>query len=127
MVFVLLFIILLLGLTVVFSKAADWFEQSKGINIVPAALIDTVGEIIFIYQYTNFENNEIKMNIWIGIAIIIFLAIIIMNLMKYGLKDGILASLAEIVFSMSAVIIIIGILLAVISQNMPKGSRRKRK
>lgn len=43
MVFVLLFIILLLGLTVVFSKAADWFEQSKGINIVPAALIDTVG------------------------------------------------------------------------------------
>lgn len=127
MVFALLFIILLLGLIVVFSKAAEWFEQSKGINIVPAALVNMVAEIILVYQYTNSENDAIKMNLWIGIAIIIFLTIIIMNLMKYGLKDGILASLAEIVFSISAVIIIVGILLAVISQNTSNGSRRKRK
>lgn len=127
MVFALLFIILLLGLTVVFSKAAEWFDQSKGINIVPASLVNMVAEIILVYQYTNSENDAIKMNLWIGIAIIIFLTIIIMNLMKYGLKDGIFASLAEIVFSISAVIIIIGILLALISQNTSNGSRRKRK
>lgn len=127
MVFALLFIILLLGLTVVFSKAAEWFDQSKGINIVPASLVNMVAEIIFVYQYTNSENDAIKMNLWISIAIIILLTILIMNLMKYGLKDGIFASLAEIVFSISAVIIIIGILLALISQNTSNGSRRKRK
>lgn len=120
----LIFVFLLFGLTIAFKKAADWFRINKGINIVPAALIDTVAEMLFIFNY---GTEQTKNNIWLGIAIAIVLAIVVFNLMNYGFKDGILTSLAEMIFSISAAFLIACILVAESQKNAQKQKKRKRK
>ncbi len=38
----LIFILLLLGLTAVFKRVAEWFDDVKNINIVPATLREII-------------------------------------------------------------------------------------
>lgn len=103
MVIALLLIPLLIGLTAVFSIVAEWFVENKKINIIPATVLNLIAGIIFMLNYGGATTiNSLGM----GAAVSIILAIIILNLNKYGLKTGALASLAELVFSISAAFII---------------------
>ena len=116
----LIFIFLLVVLTAIFNKVAEWFQKNKNINIIPAALIDMLAVIIFIYNY----GSEYAKNIlWMCVAIIIVLIIIVFNLIKYGLKNGVLASMAELVFSISAAFLIVCIIVA----GSQKGKYKRKK
>ncbi len=114
-------VVVLLGLGGIFMKAADWFQDTKGINIIPAALIEVVSAVIFVFNY---GEDEISSIIWMCVAIAIVLAVTIFNLTKYGLKDGALASLAELVFSVSVVFIFLVMLLS--GNNKTKRKNRRR-
>ena len=114
---VILSIFLLLGLTAAFKKVSEWFQDNKGMNIIPPALIDMVAVLIFMFHY---EGEKTEDTIWICVAIAIVLVIIVFNFIRYGLKNGALASLAELVFSVSAAILV-AFLIAASSQ------KRKRK
>lgn len=103
----LIFVFLLIGLTAFFKKAAEWFQNNKNINIIPAALIEMVAVFVFLGTYGSEYADEI---VWMWISVAIVLAITVFNLIKYGIKDGILASLAELVFSISAALLIACIL-----------------
>lgn len=114
------FILLLLGLTAVFAKVAEWFQENKKINITPVALIDVIAEIIFIVHYGSKDTRDI---VWMCMAIVIIIVIVVFNLFKYGLKDGAFASLAELVFSISAAFLILCVFLA--SGQSGKKKRKK--
>lgn len=103
----LIFVFLLIGLTAFFKKAAEWFQNNKNINIIPAALIEMVAVFVFLGTYGSQYTDEI---IWMWISVAIVLVITVFNLIKYGIKDGILVSLAELVFSISAALLIACIL-----------------
>lgn len=104
-----IFIFLLLGLTVIFKKVAEWFQDTKDINILPASLIEMVAVIIFMFNF----GSELKEDIiWTCISILIIVIVTIFNLIKYGIKDGALLSLAELIFSVSAAFLIAFIFLA---------------
>lgn len=103
----LIFVFLLIGLTAFFKKAAEWFQNNKNINIIPAALIEMVAVFVFLGTYGSEYADEI---VWMWISVAIVLVITVFNLIKYGIKDGILASLAELVFSISAALLIACIL-----------------
>lgn len=103
----LIFVFLLIGLTAFFKKAAEWFQNNKNINIIPAALIEMVAVFVFIGTYGSEYADEI---VWMWISVAIVLVITVFNLIKHGIKDGILASLAELVFSISAALLIACIL-----------------
>ncbi len=120
MAIVLIFILVLLGLTAVFAKVAEWFQEHKNINIIPAALIDIIAVIIFCLHY---EIEDTKDIIWLCVAIVIILVIIVFNMINYGFKNGIFASLAELVFSISATFLVVCVL-AVSSQN---GKQKRKK
>lgn len=119
MAIAILFILLLLGLTAVFAKAAEWFQENKK-NITPAALIDVIAEIIFILHYGSKETRDI---VWMCVAIVIVIVIIAFNLFKYGLKDGVFASLVELVFSISAAFLI---LCAIVASGQNGKKKRKK-
>lgn len=120
----LIFIILLIGLTAYFKKAAEWFIENKNINIIPAALIEMVAVIVFMFTYGSEYTDEI---IWMWVSVSVVLAITIFNLVKCGLKDGALASLAELVFSISAAFLLAYILVASGSKKKSKKTRYRRK
>ena len=103
----LIFIIALIGLTACFKKASEWFDKNKGINILPGALVEMVAVIIFMFTYGSEYNNDVT---WMWVSIAVVLAVTIFNLIRHGLKDGILASLAELVFSISAAFLLACIL-----------------
>lgn len=103
----LIFVFLLIGLTAFFKKAAEWFQNNKNINIIPAALIEMVAVFVFLGTYGSEYADEI---VWMWISVAIVLVITVFNLIKHGIKDGILASLAELVFSISAALLIACIL-----------------
>ena len=119
MAIVMILIFLLIVLTAVFIKVAEWFQEIININIMPAALIDMIAGIVFILHYGNKDTKDI---IWMCVAIAIVLVIIVFNLIKYGFGYGALASLAELVFSISAAFLVVCILIAS-SQN----GKQKRK
>lgn len=103
----LIFVFLLIGLTAFFKKAAEWFQNNKNINIIPSALIEMVAVFVFLGTYGSEYADEI---VWMWISVAIVLVITVFNLIKYGIKDGILASLAELVFNISAALLIACIL-----------------
>ena len=103
----LIFVFLLIGLTAFFKKAAEWFQDNKNINIIPAALIEMIAVFVFLGTYGSEYTDEI---VWMWISVAIVLVITVFNLIKYGVKDGILVSLAELVFSISATLLIACIL-----------------
>lgn len=123
MVKTLVFVLLLIGLTSGFKKVADWFQHNKSINIVPAALIEMLAVIIFMVTYGSEHTAEI---VWMWVSVAIVLAIIIFNLIRYGVKDGTLASLAELIFSVSAAFLLI-LILASRSQKTKRKKTRHRK
>lgn len=115
---------LLAILTAVFKIVAMWFQLNRNINIIPAALLDMTAAIIILFNY---DGESTKNMIALYAAIVMMLAIIVFNLMKYGLKYGILASMAEIVFAASAAILIVLILIAESQNSKNTRSKRKRK
>lgn len=119
----LIFVILLIGLTTFFKKAAEWFQDSKDINIIPAALIEMVAVFVFLGTYGSENTNEI---IWMWVSVAIVIAITVFNLIKHGLKDGVLASLAELIFSISAAILVACIIVTS-GKKTRKKTRYKRK
>ncbi len=120
----LIFVFLLIGLTAYFKKAAEWFVDNKNINIIPAALIEMVAVIVFMFTYGSEYTDEI---IWMWVSVAVVIAVTIFNLIKYGLKDGALASLAELVFSISAAFLLACILVASGSKKKNKKTRYRRK
>lgn len=119
----LIFVFLLIGLTAFFKKAAEWFQNNKNINIIPAALIEMVAVFVFLGTYGSEYADEI---VWMWISVAIVLVITVFNLIKYGIKDGILVSLAELVFSVSAALLIACILVTS-GQKTRKKTRYRRK
>lgn len=119
-----LFVLLLVGLTAVFKTVAEWFLLNRNINIIPAALLDMTAAIIIIFNY---GSETTKNRIAMYAAIVMILAIIVFNLMKYGLKYGIFASLAELIFAASATFLIVLILIAESQNSKNTRSKRKRK
>ena len=119
----LVFVLLLIGLTAFFKKAAEWFQDNKNINIIPASLIEMVAVFIFLGTYGSEYTNEI---IWMWVSVVVVIAITVFNLIKYGVKDGILVSLAELVFSISAAILIAFIVVASSKKSKVKKNRYKR-
>lgn len=119
----LIFVFLLIGLTAFFKKVAEWFQNNKNINIIPAALIEMVAVFVFLGTYGSEYADEI---VWMWISVAIVLVITVFNLIKYGIKDGILASLAELVFSISAALLIACILVTS-GKKTRKKTRYKRK
>ena len=119
----LIFVLLLIGLTAFFKNAAEWFQDNKNINIVPAAFIEMIAVFVFMGTYGSEYTDEI---IWMWVAVAIVLVITLFNLIKYGIKDGILASLAELVFSISAALLIACILVTS-GKKTRKKTRYKRK
>lgn len=119
-----LFALLLIGLTAVFNTVAEWFQTSRNINIIPAALLDMTAAIIIIFNY---GNEATKNRVAMYAAIVMILAITIINLIKYGVKYGILASIAEIIFAASATFLIVLFLLAESQNSKNSRSKRKRK
>ncbi len=120
---ILLFVVLLLSLTGAFMKAADWFQDTKGINIVPAALIEMVSVVIFVFNYGKDETGNI---IWLCVAIAIVLVVTIFNLMTYGAKHGALVSLAELLFSVSVVFLFLYMLLSNGARKSRRGNHRRK-
>ena len=114
---------MLIGLTAFFKKAAEWFQNNKNINIIPASLIEMVAVFIFLGTYGSEYTDEI-IRMWVSVAIVV--AITIFNLIKYGVKDGILVSLAELIFSISAAVLIAFILVASSKKSKVKKNRYKR-
>lgn len=82
----LIFVFLLIGLTAFFKKVAEWFQNNKNINIIPAALIEMVAVFVFLGTYGSEYADEI---VWMWISVAIVLVITVFNLIKYGIKDGI--------------------------------------
>ena len=105
----LIFVFLLLGLTAVFKKIAEWFENTKNINIIPASLIEMPFVVVFMVTYGSEYTNEI---IWMWVSVAVVIAVTIFNLVKYGLKDGALVSIAELVFSVAAALLFICIIVS---------------
>lgn len=120
MVFAIIFFVLLLVLMIVLNKVTVWFQENKNINIIPAMLIDMIAESIFIFNYGS--ENE-KGIIWICVAITIAFMVIVFNLIKYGFKDGILASFAELIFSVVTVFFIACIFIASSKKSKRKGKK----
>ncbi len=116
----LLVILLLIGLCAAFKKTAEWFKHTKNINIVPAAFIEMIAAIIFMFTYGSTYTDEI---VWMWVSIAIVIAITIFNLIKHGLKDGLLASLAELIFSASAALLLLSYLVV----RNERSTKRKRK
>lgn len=115
---------LLAILTAVFKIVAMWFQLNRNINIIPAALLNMTAAIIILFNY---DGKSTKNMIALYAAIAMILAIIVFNLMKYGLKYGILASMAEIIFAASAAFLIILILIVESENSKNTRSKRKRK
>lgn len=115
---------LLAILTAVFKIVAMWFQLNRNINIIPAALLNMTAAIIILFNY---DGKSTKNMIALYAAIAMILAIIVFNLMKYRLKYGILASMAEIIFAASAAILIILILIVESQSSKNTRSKRKRK
>ena len=120
MAIAIIFIFLLIGLICVFQQVVEWFEENKGINIIPAALIETIAGVIIMVNYGSSETKDI---IWMWVAIAIVFIIIVFNLIRYRLKDGALASFAELVFSIPAAFLIICALIA----STQKGNKKRKK
>ena len=116
----LLVILLLIGLTGLFTKAANWFKYNKNINIVPASFIEMIAVIIFMFTYGSTYTDEI---IWMWVSIAIVVTVTIFNLIKYGLKDGLLASIAELAFSSATALLLLSYLI-VRSDNKTKKKRK---
>ncbi len=73
---------------------------------------------LFVFNYGGKSTEEI---IWVWVSVAIVLAVTLFNLIKYGLKNGLLASLAELIFSVAIVFALLGIL---VSRNQ-KTKRKK--
>ena len=117
---VLIVVILLLVLTATFNSVADWFEETKNIDILPVALIDVVAVIVFIFACVDKPSGA---NIWMGLSGAVVLGTVVYNMVQHGYKDGALASLAELVFSISAAFLIIFLLSGT---NSKKDKKKKR-
>lgn len=113
----LIFILLLGVLTIGFKKAITWFADNKNINIVPGTFVEMIAVIVFMFTYGS-ENTRDIIFMWVSVAVV--LAITTYNFIKYGLKDGALASVAELGFSASAAFLLVCIFVA-------RGSQKKRK
>ena len=103
-----------------FIKAIEWFQNNKNINIIPATLIDVFAIIIFLWNY---DGDHTKNLILMYTAIAVILIIIVFNLLSYGLKDGLLVSFAELIFSIPAALLIVLILVA----GSQKGNKKRKK
>lgn len=68
-----------------------------------------VAVIVFMFTYGSKSTDEM---IWMWVSIAVVLVVTIFNSIKYGLKDGALASLAELVFSISAAFLLTCILVS---------------
>lgn len=115
---IIVFVFLLIGLTAGFKKAADWFQYSKNINIVPAAFIEMIAVVIFMFTYGSRYTDEIT---WMWASVAIVIAVTVFNLIKHGVKDGLLASLAELAFCIS-----VAFLLACILVSRSQKTKRKK-
>ena len=120
----LIFVFLLIGLTADFKKAADWFQYKKNINIVPAAFIEMIAVIVFMFTYGSQYTDEI---VWMWLSVAIVLAVTVFNLVKYGVRDGALASLAELAFSISAAFLLACILVSRSQKTKRKSTRYRKK
>ncbi len=118
---VLVFVVLLVVLISTFQKVANWFQYTRNINIVPFAFVEMVSVFLFVFNYGGESTEEI---IWVWVSVAIVLAVTLFNLIKYGLQNGLLASLTELVFSVAIVFAILGIL---VSRNQKTKRRNRRK
>jgi len=121
---VLFFALLLFGLTAVFKRVAEWFEDVKNINIVPAALVEVVAVIIFIFTHGSKSTGGI---VWMWVSVAVVLVVTIVNLIKYGIKDGVLVSFSELAFSVSAALLLICVFVSQNEKNKYKRSHHRRK
>ncbi|MBQ8028078.1 MAG: hypothetical protein IJ262_01580 [Clostridia bacterium] len=119
----LIFAFLLIGLTVSFKKVTEWFQYNKNINIIPAALIEMIAVIVFMFNYGSEYTDDVVL-MWLSVVLI--LAITVFNVVKYGIKDGVLASLAELVFSISSAILVAYILVTGGKKARKKSSYRRK-
>ena len=120
MAIVMILIFLLIVLTAVFIKVAEWFQEIININIMPAALIETIAGVIFMFHYGSAKTKDI---IWVCVVIAIVLVIVVFNLIKYGFRDGALTSLTELVFGISASFLIVCFIIT----SSQKGKRKRKK
>lgn len=120
---VLLIILFLIGLTAVLKKVAKWFAENKDINIIPSTFIEMVAVIVFMFTYGSINTSEI---IWMWISVAVVVIITILNLLIYGIKDGILASFAELAFSVSAAFLIACMLVASSQEKTRQKLNRRR-
>ena len=105
----LIFVLLLIALTVLFKIVADWFQYNKNINIIPSTLIEMVAVIIFMFTFDSTSTSGL---VWMWASVAMVIGITIFNLAQYGIKNGILVSLAELIFSVSAAFLIVCMIVA---------------
>lgn len=117
------FVFLLIVLTVLFKKTAEWFQDAKNINILPAALMEMAAVLVFLWTWGSQYTND---RIWMWAAVAVVAAITVFNWIQYGIKDGTLASLAELIFSISAALLVACILVTG-GKKPRKKTRYKRK
>ena len=119
----LLFILLLMGLAAVFMRVIEWFEINKGINILPSTLIEMIAVIVFLFTYGSTDTSK-ELLMWASVITVIIITI--WNLIRYGVLDGLLVSLAELFFSASAAVLIICIFIASDQEKPNKRSSRRK-
>ncbi len=105
----LVFVVLLVILLAVIEKAVRWFQYTKHINIIPAAFVEMIAVILFAFNYGGESMEEI---VWVCVSVAVVIAITVFNLIKYGVKNGILASGAELLFSIAIALAVLGILVS---------------
>ena len=118
----LIFVFVLIILTGIFKKVAEWFENTKNINIIPASFIEMPFVVVFMVTCGSEYTNEI---IWMWVSVAVVVAVTIFNLVKYGLKDGTLVSLAELLFSVAAAFLLICIIVSRSSKKKTQYKRRR--
>lgn len=119
----LIFVFGLIILTEIFKKVAEWFEKTKDINIIPASFIEMPFVVVFMVTCGSEYTNEI---IWMWVSVAVVVAITIFNLIKYGIKDGALVSLAQLFFSISAAFLFVCIIVSRSSKKKNTQYKRKR-
>lgn len=87
-----------------------FLKSLKKINIIPLTMLELILVLIFVFTYGSTDTSEI---ILMWVSVILTVAIWIFDLIKHGIKDGLLASLAETVFSIAVAFLVIATILSV--------------
>lgn len=115
-------VILALGIIGLICGVPRWFQENKDINITPGCLMDVAGELALVFS-TCFRDDEPLKWIFLVVGLTIVLGLVVYNIRTYGVKDGALASLAELVFAAAAVIVILLVLTSASNKKKKKKSK----